>query len=256
MEDPAIRAIDTHTHLPGTSLGCTPRPRGELRREFEDDGLGGAWLMTVDGLLGDPARHNDTLWQSARDHLEFFVPFCTVWPHLGLAECLRELDRAAGLGMRGLKLHPWLQAFSMRHSAVAPILRHAGELGMPVLLHDGTPPYCTPLQIALAAEQVPETTVILGHAGLDDLYEDAILACQRHPNIYLCLCSLSAGRIAEVIARCPSNRLLFGSDGGLAPHLPRVAVAKFADLALSPADRQRIFVDNALRLLPLPGYRS
>ncbi|HUW57039.1 MAG TPA: amidohydrolase family protein [Planctomycetota bacterium] len=247
-----MKVIDTHTHLPGTLLGGVPRPAEELRKDFEEQGLSGAWIMTLDGLVGDPRPHNDILSQAVRPHREFFVPFCTVWPHLGLKACLDELERAAlKLGMRGLKLHPWLQAFSMTHPAVVPILRKAGELGMPVLLHDGTPPYCTPLQVAMAAEQAPQTTIILGHAGLDDLYWDAILACLRLPNVYLCLCSLSVGPISQVLTHCPSDKLLFGSDSGWQPGLVRSALEKFVDLGLSHEEQQRVFHANAERLLPL-----
>lgn len=247
------RAIDTHTHLPGRALGCSPRTAEDLRAEYEAAGLAGAWMLTVDGLIDDPRPHNDVLLNAVSDQLDFFWPFCTVAPNQGTDACLAELHRCAGLGARGLKLHGWLQAFSMTGPAIVPLLRRAGELGMPVLLHDGTPPYCSPLQIAYAAEQCPGTTIILGHAGLDDLYNDAILACRRHPNIYLCLCSLSAGAIAQVIAACPPERLLFGSDGGLVPGLAKLALNKFVDLDLAPAVQRQLFLDNALRLLPRRG---
>lgn len=210
-------AIDTHTHLPGWSFGGHPRPISELRGEFQNAGLIRAWIFTVDGLLKEACRSNDVLADAVASDLDFFVPFCTVNPHDGEEAALLELERGKlQLGMKGVKLHPWLQAFSMTHPAVLPIFRRAGELQMPVILHDGTPPYCDPLQIAAVAEKMPETTVILGHAGLDDLYEDAILACRRHKNIHLCLCGPSVGHLREIVRRCPAERLLFGSDGGFA----------------------------------------
>lgn len=247
-----MRVIDTHTHFPGTAFGLRPRSAADLREEFEAQGLSGAWIMTTDGLLGEPERHNDLLADGMRDHLDFFIPFCSVNPHDGADRAIRELERAAGpLGMRGLKLHPWLQAFSLTHPAVTPILSRAGELGLPVLFHDGTPPYSTPLQIAWAAEQAPHTTIILGHAGLDDLYHDAVLACLRHPNVCLCLCSLSAGFIRDIIRKAPTDRLLFGSDGGFAAHLGRAAIAKLIATGASEETLQRIFYENPRRLLPL-----
>ena len=210
-----MKVIDTHTHLPGYAFGLKPRPIAELRREFEEAGLTAAWIFTTDGLLREPARHNDVLAEAVAGDRDFFIPFCTVDPHAGREAALHELERAKSqLGMKGVKLHPWLQAFSMTHPAVAAIFIRAGELGMPVILHDGTPPYCDPLQIAAAAERAPRTTVILGHAGLDDLYDDAISACRRPPNIHLCLCGPSTGPLAEIVRRCPTERLLFGSDGG------------------------------------------
>jgi uncharacterized protein len=209
-----MKIIDTHTHLPGYTFGLKPRPIMDLRREFESAGLTQAWIFTTDGLVREPARNNEILAEAVAENLDFFVPFCSVSPHDDEA-ALREMEQAqAQLGMKGVKLHPWLQAFSMTHSAVLPIFLRAGELNMPVILHDGTPPYCTPLQIAAVAEKAPQTTVILGHAGLDDLYEDAILACRRQPNIFLCLCGPSSGCVEQMVRRCPAERLLFGSDGG------------------------------------------
>jgi len=252
-----MRIIDAHTHRPGSLLGAPPRPIGELRREFEQDGLSGAWIATTDGLIRDTNRHNDLLAEDLRDHLDFFVPFCTVDPHQGAEAAIRELERCRKeLGMRGLKLHSWLQAFSISNPAVVPILRRAGELRMPVLFHDGTPPYSTPLQVAAAAEQAPETTVILGHAGLDDLYRDAILACLRHPSIYLCLCSVSSGYIQEIIGRCPADRLLFGSDGGFGPGLVPSAADKILAVCEDQATLNRIFHENAEAILPVANRRS
>ncbi|MDO9543183.1 MAG: amidohydrolase family protein [Kiritimatiellia bacterium] len=247
-----MKIIDTHTHFPGHTFGGMLKTGAQLRREFKAEGIGGAWIMTTDGLLLDPIRHNNLLAEGVRKHRDFFIPFCTVSPHMDLNAALREMERCARqLKMRGLKLHPWLQAFSLTHPNVIPILRKSGELGMPVLFHDGSPPYSAPLQIAYAAEQVPQTTVILGHAGLDDLWEEAVLACQRHSNIYLCLCSPSAGYIREIIRRCPAEKLLFGSDGGFAPNVTRSAIAKIRCAGTSGKILRKIFFDNPRRLLPV-----
>ena len=229
-----------------------PLPIKKLRRAFEAEGLAGAWLFTTDGLLSEPARNNDILAKAVADQRDFFAPFCTVNPLDGAATAIRELNRCKSkLGMRGLKLHPWLQAFSMMNPAVEPILAHAGDLGFPVIFHDGTPPYASPLQIAALAEKVPQTIIILGHAGLDDLYEDAILACRRHPNIYLCLCGVSCGYIEQIIRRCPPERLLFGSDGGFSSQVIELRIAMLRETDASASVLRQIFYDNPQRLLPL-----
>jgi predicted TIM-barrel fold metal-dependent hydrolase len=247
-----MKIIDTHIHFPGFSFGGTPKTGAQLRREFKAEGIQAAWIMTTDGLLYDPVRHNNLLARAVRNQRDFFIPFCTVSPHMNLKAVFRELERCARrLKMRGLKLHPWLQAFSMTHPNVVPILRKAGELKMPVIFHDGTPPYSAPLQIAYAAEQAPQTTVILGHAGLDDLWEEAVIACRRHPNIYLCLCAPSAGYLREIIRRCPVEKLLFGSDGGFFPNVIRSSIFKIRCTGVSPAVMEKIFFENPCRLLAL-----
>ena len=251
MGNRTVNIIDTHTHFPGTAFGLTPRTAEEIRKEFTDDGLSGAWIMTTDGLIDEPELNNDILAGAMRDHRDFFIPFCTVDPNKGAEKGIAELVRAKEeLGMKGLKLHPWLQSFSQTFPAVVPILRKAGELGMPVLFHDGTPPYSTPLQIAWAAEQVPGTTIILGHSGLDDLYQDAILAGLRHENIYLCLCSLSSGYIGEVIRQIPAERLLYGSDGGFSGGLVKDAIEKIHVVCGNEPVLQTIFHDNPKKILP------
>jgi uncharacterized protein len=246
------KIIDTHIHLPGNSFGGEPRSMGMLREECVNEGLAAAWIMTTDGLLLDTEKNNDVLAENIEGHRDFFVPFCTVNPHRGQEAAVRELERCRfDLKMTGLKLHPWLQAFWLTHPAVIPILKRAGELKMPVLFHDGTPPYSTPLQIAAAAELVPETTIILGHSGLDDLYNDSILACLRQPNVYLCLCGISAGLIKEVIQRCPIDKLLFGSDGGFMPNLIMMSIEKLLSTGASEEVLEHVFHHNPQRLLPL-----
>jgi len=246
-----MRIIDIHTHFPGHSFGNTPKTGAQLRLEFEEEGLAGAWVMTADGFLKEAKRHNDLLAQGLKNHRDFFIPFCTVNPHDDLKDSLNELERCSRrLKMRGLKFHPWLQAFSMTHPNVVPIMQKAGELGMPVLFHDGTLPYSAPLQIAWAAEQVPQTRIILGHSGLDDLWEEAVIACLRNDNIYLCLQGLSAGYIREIIRRCPVEKLLFGSDGGFMPNLVRSAIVKLECSGAPQKTLKKIFFENPRRLLP------
>ncbi|MBI4024381.1 MAG: amidohydrolase [Verrucomicrobia bacterium] len=252
-----MNLIDAHTHLPGRSFGGKPRPIADLRREFANAGLCGAWIFTTDGLVMEAEKNNNILAEAVRGDRDFFEPFGTVNPHAGEDAAIRELERMRfELGMRGLKLHPWLQGFSLTHPSVKPILQRAGEMGLPVLFHDGTPPYSHPLQIAAVAEQVPSTMVILGHAGLDEAYEDAILACRRHPNLFLCLCGPSCGPLAEIVRRCPVDRLLFGSDGGFGSRVIETAIAKFHAAGLSQKTLQTIGCENPRRLVPKQPRRT
>jgi uncharacterized protein len=246
-----MKIIDTHTHLPGLSFGCGNRPIADVRKELESVGLCGSWLMTTDGLLKEPEKNNTILAQAVAKHLDFFIPFCTVSPNDGVESCLKELKRAKfELGMKGLKLHPWLQSFSLTNPEVLPVLEKAGEYNMPVLFHDGSPPYSATLQIAWAAENCPETVIILGHSGLDYLYKDAILASKSLPNIYLCLCSLSAGYIKEIVNKCDINRILFGSDGGFSPGITDLAIDKVKSTGLDEESLEKIFYKNPRRLIP------
>lgn len=247
-----LKIIDTHTHLPGNSFGNNPRSASELRKEFQKDGVCFAWLFTTDGLIKDCTKHNDILSNQIKDLQDFFCGFCTINPHEGLAACINEMKRAKEkLNLKGIKLHPWLQAFSVTQPLLVDLLKAAGDLEMPVIFHDGTPPYSEPLQIAYAAQRAPETKVILGHSGLDFMYQDAIAACNDLENVYLCLCSLSTGYIEKVLNSVPAAKLLFGSDGGFAPGLVRWAVQKIMRLDPPKSIHERIFWKNAALILPI-----
>ena len=111
---------------------------------------------------------------------------------------------------------------------MAPIMEVAGSLGVPVMFHDGTPPYSTSRQAAWLAERYPHTQVILGHAGLADLWRDAADAAQRLPNIWLQPAGSPPMTIRMALQGAGRDRLLFGSDGGFASiGVMRYVIAKY-----------------------------
>src|SRR5256885_200483 len=77
--------------------------------------------------------------------------------------------------------------------------RRAAAAGLPVLFHDGTPPYATTFQIAAAARWVPEATVVLGHAGLADYCLAAGQLVRDIPNLYACVCGPRAGDVRYLV---------------------------------------------------------
>lgn len=67
-------------------------------------------------------------------------------------------------GLRGVKLHPTFMAFAADdENLVYPIVKMAGELDIPVMIHSGQFPYATPWQIGLTALDNPETTIVMAH---------------------------------------------------------------------------------------------
>ena len=123
----------------------------------------------------------------------------TVDPKLGAA-AVEELDRCiATKKFHGVKFHPWLQSFapSMVKRTIMEILTRAAQAKLPVLFHDGTPPYSTTFQLAATARWVPEATVVLGHAGLADYCEPAAQLVRDIPNLYACVCGPRTGDAAR-----------------------------------------------------------
>lgn len=249
-----MRIVDVHTHMPGTALSAI---RGYEPQRFLDlmdaHGIAQAWVFTLDGLFFDPVPHNDRLQAFCAGDPQRLIPFCTVQPRAPGA--VDELRRCVlQLGMRGVKLHPWVQSFSPTEPFMDALGEEMAELGLPVVFHDGTPPYSSPLQIAYFAQRHPRVPVLLGHAGLHDLWKEAIYAAERCPNIYLVPCGMPPHGLKQAWERLPAERFLFGSDAGFGdPYWQPFVMSKIRELPLSPDEEILVFGANADRIL---GGRS
>ena len=240
--------IDFHVHQP---RAATYGPMDYVG-VMDELGVDVSVVFTYEGLLRPSRAANDALAAFVAAAPERLVAFTTVDPRdPGAAD---EVERCViEHGMRGIKLHPWLQGFSAHEPGLDPVCGRATALGIPILFHDGTPPFSTPLQLATLARRHPETTIVLGHGGLHDLWREAVAAVQASANVHLCMCATPLYAMRAIVARCPLGRLLFGTDAGLRPEpLPRyvaLRVRQLDELGLSAAERASILDDNPRRLL-------
>ena len=241
--------IDFHVHQPSTRWSYEPTA---FIGAMDELGTELSVVFTYDGLLHPSPAANDALARWVGAAPERMVAFATVDPRDPSAD--QEIERCVrDLGMRGVKLHPWLQGFSVHDDGLDRICRAAARLNVPVLFHDGTPPSSTPLQLATLARRHPETSIILGHGGLHDLWREAIAAVLSTGNVHLCMCATPGYAMRAIVAQCPLDRLLFGTDAGLRPEpLPRYAmlrVAQLDELDLTPEQRRAILEVNPRRML-------
>jgi predicted TIM-barrel fold metal-dependent hydrolase len=244
--------IDAHTHLFRGYVTQRGLPAEEFATGLQQAGIDKALTFTLEeGFFGPSRPANDSLAAVTRQYPGLLYPACTVHPRDG-EEAVREMERCAReLGMVALKLHPWLQAFSVVEEGLVPILQTAARLSWPVVFHDGTPPYCTPLQIGYLSGRVPEATIILGHAGLSDFPREALAAARRHPNIVLCPCGVPLMWMGEYVRQVGAERIVYGSDypfGG--PESLHYYRAKFEALNLAAHERELILGGNIRRLIP------
>jgi predicted TIM-barrel fold metal-dependent hydrolase len=209
-------------------------------------------VLPLDGLFFDDRTTNDEVAQWCADSDGRLVPFCTVNPRE--PDAADEITRCrTELRARGVKFHPWLQGFHPNEPCLVPVCETAAELDMPMLFHDGTPPYSTPLQIAALAARFPDLQVVLGHGGLYDLWPEAVAAARRYPNVHLCMTSLHPFAMQRIIDHVPTSQLMFGSDGGLASTDRHAYVEDrwrmLRELGLDDAGLDAICARNPLALL-------
>jgi predicted TIM-barrel fold metal-dependent hydrolase len=240
--------IDFHVHQPRAGAYGAE----EYVEVMSELGVDLSVVFTYEGLLHPSPAANDSLAAFVAAAPERLVAFATVDPRdPGAAD---EIERCVSEhGMHGVKLHPWLQGFPAHEPGLDAVCEAAAALGVPILFHDGTPPFSTPLQLASLARRRPATTIVLGHGGLHDLWREAIAAVQTTSNVHLCMCATPTYAMRAILERCPLDRLLFGTDAGLRPEpRQRYAVLRLRQLealGLSASERDAILEDNPRRLL-------
>jgi predicted TIM-barrel fold metal-dependent hydrolase len=246
--------IDFHTHLDDRWFDQPLLSGADYIAGLDRCGVDVACVFTLMGFYEDCRKHNDLLLQRVETQRDRLLPFITVDPKLGTA-AVDELERCIATGrFRGVKFHPWLQSFapSMVKPTMVELLKRAAAAGLPVLFHDGTPPYSTTFQVADCARWVPEATVVLGHAGLADYTLAAARLCRELPNLYACLCGPRTADVRYIVETACVDKVLFGSDFGLSDWMiieDRLDSIRYA--GLSSDELEQVLFRNAARLLRL-----
>lgn len=248
--------IDFHSHPPAwrtaSWLAGAAFGPDEFVAFMDTAGIEAAVVLAHDGLFNATPESNDELAAFVRRYPDRLAGFGTVNPrHDG---AVAETERIFGeLGLAGMKLHPWLQGFSMHEPALDAICEVIVAAGGVLLSHDGTPPYSTPAQIAALARRHPRLPVVLGHGGLHDCWREALAVTQETPNVHLCICGTPPYAARTILERAPRDRVLFGTDAGLSDKPSQdYAVARVAEIdgwGITGEQRTAMLVDNPRRLL-------
>ena len=251
------RIIDFHAHLDERWLHVPCDTAATMVRTLDRFEVEAACVFTIMGFYEECPPHNDALLRRADEFPDRLIPFVTVDPKQGRA-AVDELQRClANRRFRGVKFHPWLQAFasSMLRETMMDILAVSAQHGVPVLYHDGTPPYSTTFQIADLARWSPETIVVLGHAGSADYVSPAAELIRDIPNLFGCFCGPRPGDLVHLVETAGADKIIFGSDFGAAGwRLLPERIDNVLEAGLAENDLDRILYANAAKLLRLDEF--
>jgi predicted TIM-barrel fold metal-dependent hydrolase len=220
---------------------------------------------TTSGIKGAP---NDLLGQAQSDHPDVFLAFAGIDPWKGEAaieeirRCKAEYD-VVGVG----ELNAARQKFLPNDRRFYPIWETCAELGLVVMFHTGFPgagagtrggggyrlenarpvPYLDDV-----AADFPELSIISAHPGWPWHLENLAMAWHK-ANVYVDLSGWGPKYLPPEVVRYASSliadRVLFGTDW------PVLTVDRwfeqFDTLDIKPESRQKILLDNALRLFGL-----
>ena len=222
-----------------------------------------AW--DAETATGRPRLPNELVAQAARDHPETFVGFGSVDPHKG-ERAVEELAAFPELGLKGVKLHPSLQAFNPEDEAHWPLYARCQELGLICLFHTGTSgigagmpggqgirlDYARPIHLDAVAADFPQLRIIAAHFGWP--WEREMLAIALHKtNVYIDISGWAPRYIpAEVVREMKGrlqDRFLFGSDYPFIQ--PGRCLDELGALEIPEAVERKLLVENGSQLLGL-----
>ncbi|UCF07191.1 MAG: amidohydrolase [Thermoplasmata archaeon] len=183
---------------------------------------------------------NDLMAQAQKNHPARIIGFGRVDPRRG-DEAVAELKRMQGLGLKGVKLHPYVECFRPDHPFFDALFGTIHELDMVILIHTGTL-FSSPGHLKTVLKKYPEMKIILGH-----LQEACISLMRAHENVYS---DTSGSRVKLLEHACETceDRIMFGSDYPYLSYRVQMEVVRAAEIAKSV--KAKIFSGNFERLLP------
>ena len=222
-----------------------------------------AW--DAETATGRPRVPNELVAQAVRDHPDTFIGFGSVDPLKG-DRAVEELQSISDLGLKGVKLHPSLQAFAPDDERFFPLYERAEELGLALLFHTGTSgigagqpggqgirlDYARPIRLDAPAAAFPSLNIIAAHFGFP--WHAELLAIALHKtNVFIDISGWAPRYIpAEVMRELKGrlqNQFLFGSDYPFIQ--PQRCLDELATLEIPAAALQKVLVDNGKHLLAL-----
>ncbi len=201
-------------------------------------------LAIREGAMGERARRK-------------IIPLASVHPLD--PDLFVHLETVAASGIRGLKLHPYYQNFSLDDPSVFPMFRKIADLGLFVQCHAGLDigypdrrDACSPREIAVLLENVPGLTFIAAHlggcAGFPPHATDRILDLGCYVDTSALAKDWYKDEQMRLLRSWPRDRILFGTD------FPWVCCGEAVSWVRSvraPEDLELLFHGNAERLLGL-----
>ncbi len=242
-----VLIIDSHAHVDEVPALGWMDPASSLIELMDQAEIDRAIVMTYTELPAVNPNALEYLADQIARYPNRLIGYVRVHPWY--PEVLDLIDRAfSEFNMKGVKLHPVGNLAHPASEASLKVIRRAAAHHAPVLFHCGDEALTTPLQIALAAEAVPEAGIILGHMGGYFHVDEAIEVAARWPNLYLETSAMPyPAQIRRAIDIVGAERVLFASDGPGC--LPKLEVHKVRLAGLSSSEAERVFSANILELL-------
>jgi len=203
--------IDAHNHVGGPD-------RGDHAKQSPEEIVAMMSRIGIDRSVIFPFNEispgvsfssaNDCIASAMEEYPDRLIGFARLDPNYE-ERAILELERAiTKLGLKGLKLQPSSQNFSLDNPYVLRIIERASELEIPVVFDSGKS-LSPPEKIGRLAELVPEAVLVMAHMRGPRYLE----VTERFKNIYLGTTGMfDLAEIEEALRRLGAEKLIMGSD--------------------------------------------
>jgi hypothetical protein len=241
--------VDVHAHLGVDQVFEVEHTRDALLAGRESVNLTLVQPASVVDLPTVREQH-DAVAVLVRDHPGKFLGMACPNPRLPEAAYFEEVRRCVqDLGFVGLKLHPFAHAVAPTSRAGHRAFEAAQSLDIPLMIHTGTGiPWAAPSLILPVAREYPDVRVVMAHAGMMVLAQEALLVAQSCPNVWLETTWTGGHLIRRFVDALGAERMLFGSD---LPLNLATELTKHRTLGLGDAEVERLLGGNAAEVYRL-----
>ncbi|MBQ8797045.1 MAG: amidohydrolase family protein [Oscillospiraceae bacterium] len=261
-----MKLIDIHTHIYPDDIAQkatdsvqqfygigSASMNGTVKMLLEQGGKAGIdqFVILPVAIRADRVQGiNDYIQQQAKLH-DCFIPFGTV--HAAMDGLMDEVERLLSLGVKGIKMHPDSQRFSIDDERLFPMYE-AVRGRIPVLLHMGDHRYnySHPIKLRKVLDLFPGLDTIAAHFGGYSMYDTALELLKDTDcvmDVSSSLMFMEDGKAEHYINQYGAERLAFGTDYPMWD--PVVETKRFYDLKLTENQFEQIAHKTAARILKL-----
>lgn len=259
-----MRFIDFHCHIYPEAIA--PKAADNIREFYHlgDDSIDGRvqtllergtqagveqFVVLPVAVRPSRTRHiNDFILGEVAKEPRFFG-YGTI--HAGMENITGEVQYIMNQGLRGLKMHPDYQLFSIDDPRLFPVYDMIGDK-LPIIFHMGDQRYnySHPAKLRKVLELFPKLRVIAAHFGGYTMYETAA-ELLHDKNCYFDVSSslmfMEEGIAEKYINHHGAERFVYGSDFPMWD--PVVEMERFMRLKLTDAQKEQIAHITAEELL-------
>lgn len=239
--------IDYHVHLGKSSQGhiYTSEDLIAAMDAFHIEKCG---LSMLNGI--DTTVLNNQVYACMKKYPHRIMGYAYINPRDPNA--VNEVNRCLGkLHMQGVKFHSWKHGyFPDNNQNLDAVVDAIESYDVPILTHTGTAPLSLPQQWAMVAKRHPKVKFVFAHIGYLDYGYGCIECTKDLENVYVD----TAGQVEvpvleKALHDLGEDRIIFGSDW---PYkYIGSEIEKFKVLNLTKEQKQKIFHDNAKKILKL-----